>query len=85
MSQSLNPQGIDGITVATVQTDLIAKLDEKLCNGCRLCLPTCNFNALLWIRSDNELMLDHWACNGCGACVSACPTEALSLQPRKLV
>ncbi len=85
MSQYFNLQGIEGLSVSAVQPNMVAKLDEKLCNGCRLCLPTCNFNALLWIRSDNELMLDHWACNGCGTCISSCLTEALSLQPRKLV
>jgi len=84
MSQFLNLQEIDRPTMAWVQTERTVQLDETLCNGCRLCLPACNFKALIWIRSDDELMIDHWACNGCGKCVSLCPTEALSLHPRKL-
>jgi MinD superfamily P-loop ATPase len=82
MSQSPNQQEIDGLHMCAVRGEMIAKLDETLCNGCRLCLPVCNFNALIWVRSEGELLLDHWACNGCGTCVTTCPTEALSLHLR---
>jgi heterodisulfide reductase subunit A len=82
MSLLVNQQEINGTRMPTLRKEMIARLDESLCNGCRLCLPVCNFNALIWVRSDNELLLDHWACNGCGTCVTACPTDALSLRPR---
>jgi len=82
MSLSPNQQEINRIRMTEVPTKMVAILDEALCIGCRLCLRVCNFNALIWIRSDDELLLDHWACNGCGKCVTVCPTEALSLHPR---
>ncbi len=58
------------------------RLDESLCDGCRLCLPLCKQGALIWVRAERELLLDPWACDGCGACVTACPSGALSLHPR---
>lgn len=83
MSQLLNMLEGNTDTGASVSTGMVAILDEELCDGCRICLPTCNFNALLWISGDDILLHDHWSCTGCGTCVSACPLNALSLQPRK--
>jgi heterodisulfide reductase subunit A len=57
----------------------VAALDEGRCTGCRLCLPTCDSRALIWVTADAELFLDAWACTGCGACIAACPESALHL------
>ncbi|HEY42718.1 MAG TPA: 4Fe-4S dicluster domain-containing protein [Anaerolineae bacterium] len=47
-----------------------------------MCLPACNYEALIWVRSDEMLLIDPWACNGCGKCITTCPKGALELQPR---
>ena len=61
----------------------IAVLDETLCDGCKMCLPACSYEALLWVRSDEMLLIDPWACNGCGKCITTCPKGALELHPRR--
>jgi MinD superfamily P-loop ATPase len=69
-------------TDTQVKQQYCIELDEALCDGCRKCLPACNFAALIWVRADNELLVDTWACTGCGTCVTVCPQKALSLRPR---
>jgi MinD superfamily P-loop ATPase len=61
---------------------LVAVLDDRLCSGCRMCLPACDAHALVWVAADRELFLDSWACTGCGDCARVCPERALTLAPR---
>jgi heterodisulfide reductase subunit A len=61
---------------------LVARLDDRRCSRCWLCLPSCDAGALVWIVDERELFLDPWACRGCGDCVRACPDAALALGPR---
>ncbi|MEJ2550277.1 MAG: 4Fe-4S dicluster domain-containing protein [Anaerolineales bacterium] len=58
------------------------ELDAANCDGCRKCLPSCSYTALIWVHAENELLVDTWACTGCGSCVTVCPQKALSLRPR---
>ncbi|MGB2897504.1 MAG: 4Fe-4S dicluster domain-containing protein [Anaerolineales bacterium] len=57
----------------------IVCLDEELCDGCRICLPACNFKGLLSIPGERMPMVDLWSCTGCGTCVTTCPQGALTL------
>ncbi len=66
-----------------VREPIIAKVDEDLCSGCRMCISVCPYDAIEMkereegkvVSSVNELM-----CKGCGLCASTCPSGAITVQ-----
>jgi heterodisulfide reductase subunit A len=65
----------------------IAYVEEDDCDGCKLCIDTCPYNALQMVdvkgkglRSDSIVEIDAIRCERCGACVGKCPTGALQLR-----
>jgi heterodisulfide reductase subunit A len=62
---------------------IVAFVDETLCDGCGICVPTCEYKALEIIvdkkdETKKTLDLNIGLCKGCGACVGACPAGALT-------
>jgi len=62
---------------------IVASLDEDLCDGCGICVPTCEYKALEIVpnKKDPEKKIvdvNVGLCKGCGACVGACPSGALT-------
>jgi heterodisulfide reductase subunit A len=62
---------------------IVASLDETLCDGCGICVPTCEYKALEIIvdkKDEKKKLVDVnvGLCKGCGACVGACPSGALT-------
>ena len=51
-------------------------VDEKRCNGCRVCVDFCKFNALVYVRGQWKVF--ETVCHSCGGCVLLCPQKALS-------
>lgn len=54
----------------------IPVVDEQLCDGCRICLDICKFNALAYIS--NKLKVFDEVCHSCVGCTLFCPKKALS-------
>jgi MinD superfamily P-loop ATPase len=54
----------------------IPVVDEKLCNGCRICVDFCKFSALAYINS--KMMVFDEVCHSCGGCELFCPEKALA-------
>ena len=54
----------------------IPVVDEKRCNGCRVCVDFCKFNALVYVRGQWKVF--ETVCHSCGGCVLLCPQKALS-------
>jgi MinD superfamily P-loop ATPase len=54
----------------------IPRVDRDKCNGCRVCVDFCNFNALAWIGE--ELKIFDEICHSCGGCIVLCPQDALT-------
>lgn len=50
--------------------------DIDRCNGCRICVDFCKFNALAYIS--NKLIVFDEVCHSCGGCVRFCPEKALT-------
>jgi heterodisulfide reductase subunit A len=58
----------------------IAKVNEDLCDACRICLPMCPYNAIGLIQKSEDSFVAHVdeaLCKGCGACAGACPSGAM--------
>jgi heterodisulfide reductase subunit A len=61
----------------------IAAVNEDLCDGCGICVPVCEYNALEIVdRADGKegekmVRINEAMCKGCGGCVAACPSGAM--------
>ena len=60
----------------------IVQIDEKKCNGCGLCIPSCAEGALQIIDGKAQLVKDVY-CDGLGACLGECPQDAISIIQRE--
>jgi len=60
----------------------IIKIDEELCNGCGMCVPSCAEGALKIINGKAKVVSDKY-CDGLGACLGECPQGALSIETRE--
>ena len=60
---------------------LVAKVDEDLCSGCRICESACGFHAINFekIGEKSVAKIAEGLCRGCGICGSACPMDAITM------
>lgn len=65
----------DGVREEAVSVK-IPEVNHELCNGCRVCVDFCNFNALAYIK--DKLMVFEEVCHSCGGCMLLCPEKALA-------
>jgi Fe-S-cluster-containing hydrogenase component 2 len=64
------------------KTRKIIEIDEKLCNGCGQCVPSCAEGAIQIIDGKARLVAEKY-CDGLGACLGDCPTGALTVVERE--
>lgn len=57
------------------ETKLWSVVNEERCNGCKLCLNWCFYDAIN--MKDNKAYINKNMCDGCGLCVSLCPQNAI--------
>jgi NAD-dependent dihydropyrimidine dehydrogenase PreA subunit len=60
----------------------IIRIDEDLCNGCGVCVPSCAEGAIRIIDGKARLASDK-LCDGLGACLGECPEGALTIEERE--
>ena len=60
----------------------IIEIDENLCDGCGLCVPSCAEGAIQIIDGKARLVADKY-CDGLGACLGDCPKGALKIVERE--
>ena len=60
---------------------LVAKINEDLCSGCRICESACGYNAISVEKVDDRNVAEvaEGLCRGCGICSSACPMDAITM------
>jgi len=60
---------------------LVAKVNEDLCSGCRMCESACGFHAINFdkIGEKSVAKIAEGLCRGCGICGSACPMDAITM------
>ncbi len=56
-----------------------ARIDARKCTGCGLCLPLCQFDALME-DGMGKVAVEFFSCEGCGVCVHICPEQAVELE-----
>ena len=60
----------------------VIEIDEELCDGCGVCVPSCAEGALLIVDGKAKVVSDN-LCDGLGACLGECPTGALRVIERE--
>lgn len=60
----------------------IIQIDEELCDGCGVCVPSCAEGALEIVDGKAKIVADIY-CDGLGACLGECPTGALTVVERE--
>src|SRR5208283_2211096 len=60
----------------------IVEINEALCNGCGVCVPSCAEGALQIIDGKARLVSEIY-CDGLGACLGECPQGAITITERK--
>ncbi|MDX9941710.1 MAG: 4Fe-4S binding protein [Bacteroidales bacterium] len=54
-----------------------AVIDRDLCTNCGLCIPYCNFEAIVF--SPEGVVISETACDGCHLCKRVCPHQAIRM------
>lgn len=60
----------------------IPDVDNNLCDGCRICVEFCKFNALAYIK--DKLCIFDEICHSCGGCIIMCPKKALTEKNKEI-
>ena len=68
-------------------SNISPRVKEKTCNGCKRCLTSCAYDAILMKFLEREVekkstvaSIDPKKCVGCGECILTCPTGAVQIQ-----
>lgn len=56
---------------------ITAAIDEKVCSGCKVCIPLCTYKAISFDEEKKVARIEEALCKGCGVCAAACPAEAI--------
>lgn len=62
-------------------TRKIVRIDEELCDGCGLCVPSCAEGAIQIVDGKARLVSEIY-CDGLGACLGECPQNAITIEER---
>ena len=68
-------------------SNISPQVKEKTCNGCKRCLTSCAYDAILMKALERSVekksmvaSVDPKKCVGCGECILTCPTGAVKIQ-----
>ncbi|HOK14962.1 MAG TPA: 4Fe-4S binding protein, partial [Candidatus Kapabacteria bacterium] len=60
----------------------VIQIDDEKCNGCGICVTSCNEGALQIIDGKARLINEIF-CDGLGACIGDCPEGAITVIERE--
>jgi len=61
----------------------IAKIDERHCIGCTLCIKACPFDAIVGTSRHMHTVITRY-CTGCKLCLPPCPVDCIELNTNTL-
>ena len=74
-------RGASGKVLSMEEVDrrpsIVARVDEELCNGCKLCQRVCIYDAISMEGGKAKIESN---CNGCGLCREVCPQDAIEFE-----
>ncbi|RZN34066.1 MAG: 4Fe-4S dicluster domain-containing protein [Methanophagales archaeon ANME-1-THS] len=73
-----------GLRNIMLKGEYVAKVNQRLCVGCKECLSRCPFGAISFNVDDETIFIDINRCFGCGLCVNGCKNTAIALIDRGL-
>jgi electron transport complex protein RnfB len=59
---------------------LVARIDERTCIGCTLCIQACPVDAIVGSAKQLHTVIES-ECTGCKLCLPPCPVECITMQP----
>jgi NAD-dependent dihydropyrimidine dehydrogenase PreA subunit len=59
----------------------VVHIDQELCDGCGVCVPSCHEGALQIVDGKAKLLGDN-LCDGLGDCLGECPQDAITVKER---
>ncbi|MFP4249661.1 MAG: ATP-binding protein [Armatimonadota bacterium] len=68
--------------MATKTLRKIVHIDEEKCDGCGLCVPSCDEGAIQIIDGKAKLVSEN-LCDGLGDCLGECPQDAITIEERE--
>jgi len=68
--------------MTTRTTRKIVHIDEDICDGCGLCVPSCAEGAIQIVDGKAKLVSEMY-CDGLGACLGECPVGAITIEERE--
>lgn len=68
--------------MATKTLRKIIHIDEEKCDGCGLCVPSCEEGAIQIIDGKAKLVAEN-LCDGLGNCLGECPRGAITIEERE--
>jgi len=67
------------VTTEVEKMEVRARVDVDKCNGCGLCVVSCNETQFIAIKLGNGIIeINQEACGGCGLCKVVCKRDAIS-------
>lgn len=56
---------------------MAVRIDGDVCSGCKTCVKTCEFGAIVYDESIHQAVVNPVLCRACGTCVVTCPGGAI--------
>lgn len=57
-----------------------AEVNEVSCVGCKECIPSCPYTAIVFLEDKQKAYVNTALCKGCGTCVGTCLSKSISLK-----
>ena len=72
-----------GVPEYVLKGHFVARIDPQTCEACGDCWDRCQFGAIHYSATSDNVDIDLTLCMGCGLCAGACPHEAIEMVPRE--
>lgn len=72
-----------GVDEYVLKGHFVARVDPQECVSCGECRDKCDFGAIHYSPTSDNLDIDPTLCMGCGLCDAACEADAITMVPRE--